>query len=88
MNRDCGKGKLIPIRYELVWCVGQSDDETKRSISDPSSIEYDELLATLPPFSNISMYACDKQGYANCIRSTFIDAKGVVTEGANRLAEL
>jgi hypothetical protein len=88
MNRDCGKGKLIPIRYSLVYCIGKTDDETNKELVDPFSKEYEEILATLPPFSNIRMYAWDKQGYANCIRSTYVDNKNIVTESTNRLAEL
>lgn len=88
MNRDCGKGRLIPIKYTLVYCVGMSDDETTKSIPDPYSSEYEELLTILPPHSNIRAYAWDKQGYANCIRSSYIDKDGVVTELTNRLTEL
>lgn len=88
MNRDCGKGKLIPIRYTLIYCTGKSDDETNKELADPFSKEYAELLAILPPFSNIRMYAWDKQGYANCILATYIDKDGIATESTNRLTEL
>lgn len=88
MDRDCGKGRLIPVKYTLVWAVGQSDEETSKKISDPFSKEYEDMLVTLPAYSNIRMYAWDTAGYANCIRSAFVDKNGVATEATNRLTEL
>ena len=34
------------------------------------------------------MYAWDKQGYANCIKSSYIDGEGLTTEATKRLSEL
>lgn len=88
MKRDCGKGELIPIRYSISWNVGNTDKEQYRDISSHLSKDFDYILATLPPLSNIRMYVHDKEGYCNCIRSTYIDSKGVAKEVTNRLEEL
>lgn len=88
MNRDCGKGKLVPILYTLMYCIGRSDTDIVKNIADPFTKEYDEVLATLPAYSNIRMYAWDKQGYSNCIRSSCVDKDGVAKEITNRLTEL
>lgn len=87
MNRDCGKGRLIPVRFSLVWCVGMSDEEQKKDISEPNSDEFETILKKLPPCSNIRLYAWDKQGYANCIKSSFIAKDGLVTH-TSRVHEL
>ena len=88
MDRDCGKGRLIPVRFNLVWCVGMSDEEQKKDVSDPSSTEFESILKGLPPCSNIRLYAWDKQGYANCIKSAYIDKEGLVADSTDRLHEL
>ena len=88
MKRDCGQGQLIPVKYSLAWNIGISDNESYKKLVDPFSKEYDELLATLPPYSNIRLYAWDKVGYTNCVRSSYVDRDGVVTESTNRLEEL
>lgn len=88
MDRDCGEGKLIPVGYKLVWSIGLTDKESSKKLSDPFSKEFEDLLITLPACSNIRMYVLDKAGYANCIRSAFVDKNGAVTEGTNRLSEL
>ena len=61
MNRDCGKGKLIPIRYTLTYCIGKSDDETNKETSahqtawecgwkphkqDPKTISWEQFVET------------------------------------------
>jgi len=88
MNRDCGKGKLIPAKYTLAWCIGNSDDENKKTIDSPYSEEFEIILATLPPYSNIRMHVWDKKGYANCILSAYVNQDGITNYATNRLSEL
>ena len=88
MDRDCGKGKLIPAKYALTWCVGNTDDENKKIIDSPYSEEFETILATLPPYSNIRMHVWDKKGYANCILSAYVKQDGSIQRTTNRLAEL
>lgn len=87
MNRDCGKGRLIPVRFNLVWSVGQSDEEQSKDVSEPNTGEFEVILKELPPCSNVRLYAWDKQGYANCIKYSYVSKDGLVTS-SSRLHEL
>jgi hypothetical protein len=57
-------------------------------IESPFGVEFEELLATLPAFSDVRMYVEDKKGYMNCVRSAYIKGEGEIVDGTNRLAEL
>ena len=78
MKRDCGEGELIPIKWEVVTCFGESDDEmiTKHPSFNSAKGVFDSLVvsAKTVPCSKIGLYAIDKHGYANCILS-FIHTK-------------
>jgi len=74
MKRDCGNGELVPVKYEVVYCVGEhSDDEIvleRRTFNEAKEVfqsKLPEIQATR--CSNLRLYALDKQGYANCIIS-------------------
>lgn len=88
MQRDCGKGKLIPVKYKLLWNICKSDTEHYKNIQSPFSQDFEAILKTLPPLSNIGLYACDKEGYCNCILSSYVNAEGYVINITNRLDEL
>lgn len=79
MKRDCGDGLLVPIAFAVVSCTGKSDRETVTQHKTQN--EYDARVKQVMrvPYSDVRMYAKDRQGYANCILSTF---------GQNRLTEL
>ena len=69
----------------MCWEVRQ---RTEKTIVSPTFGEFERLLKSLPPFSDVRMYVWDKKGYANCVRSAGINGEGVIVDGANRLAEL
>lgn len=91
MKRDCGQGELIPIKYVVVSCYGESDDETESS--------FDSLELALKNFeiqvenrknvkcSNVRLYVKDKQNYMNCVKSWMLDFNAV-TSVTDRLSEL
>ena len=87
MKRDCGKGELIPHRYEIVYHVGMSDNKVKMPATGPNDPKFEEVLSRLIPHSHIMLYALDKQGYANCIRSVALSRAGEVSI-RDRRAEL
>lgn len=90
MKRDCGQGELKPIAWEVVSTQGKSDDETVTSHAtlDFALATYEArvALATMP-CSNVRLYAKDKQGYANCIKSFIRTAQNEV-HTTSRLHEL
>jgi len=88
MQRDCGKGRLIPHSYLILYCVGMDDTEQKETVSGPYSSRFDEILATLPPFSNIRLYVRDKQGWANCLYSVTLSSTGEQSTSPDRRGEL
>lgn len=71
MKRDCGEGDLIPVEWEVLSVIGQSDDEDIQVFQhyDEAMIAYNKLVSKIneTPCSNVRLYAKDKQGYANCI---------------------
>jgi hypothetical protein len=82
MKRDCGPGELVPTKFFILYNVGISD-KALRAEAD----QFDALLPTLPPCSNIRLYAEDRAGYRNCIRSAYISPEGEVSFGPDRRAE-
>ena len=87
MKRDCGNGDLIPVKYFIKYQSDSSDRERTIQIDNPYSHEYDAVLFTLPPLGNIRLYARDKAGYCNCIRSDIIGSDGICIS-TDRRAEL
>jgi hypothetical protein len=91
MKRDCGTGELIPVRFEVVSCKGTNDKEkeSRHATLVEALAEYNHRTAMLHDIkcSDVRLYAKDKQGYANCIKSWMLDASGVVHE-RDRLEEL
>lgn len=91
MKRDCGNGELIPVKWEVVWCVGQSDSEKERGFSTrESALEvFEELCCVIrnDRCSNVRLYAKDKAGYANCMKSFTVCVDGSVNE-TDRMSEL
>jgi hypothetical protein len=89
MKRDCGKGELIPIKWVVVSCFGQSDDEieSKYDSLGAAQIEFNRIAKGLVNCSDVRLYAKDKQGYMNCVLSIMITLKGERFE-KNRLNEL
>lgn len=89
MKRDCGKGELIPVAYEVVLATGQSDEESKWKFDSmvEAQKKFDELQATLVPCSSLRLYVKDKQGYANCILNHTITLQGkeIKTDRRNEL---
>lgn len=90
MKRDCGSGKLKPIAWEVVSSVGKSDDELEFRFTTQAEAEVKlaQLVSELTPFSNVRLYAVDKQKYANCIVSVFCNPQGVIETRTNRRGEL
>lgn len=89
MKRDCGKGELVPYRYEIVHVVGRSDKEFKTPVTaTEADAKFEEILSRLIPYSNIMLYALDKQGYANCIRSVWVTQDGKLSVATDRRSEL
>lgn len=84
MKRDCGLGELIPVRWEVVSCIGKTDRETvKKFTTEQMARELFEAVAdTLPAFSNVRLYATDRFGYSNVLARVFADEKGVRTDWA------
>ena len=80
MKRDCGEGELIPIKYEIVYCIGEYDEEfvSKSSTKEAALKEYAKHLQLIldTKCSNIRLYAIDKEGYSNCIKSCIHTKQG------------
>lgn len=91
MKRDCGIGELIPVKFEVVSCLGKSDVETETSHATlkEASEEFAKRKSASAgrPCSNVRLYAKDKAGYANCVQSWVLTKQGEETE-TNRLKEL
>lgn len=89
MKRDCGKGDLIPIRWELVYSPPYSDKElvTKFKTLDEAMPSWNERSKILVACSNLRLYAVDKKGYANPVMSIFINVNGIV-QTTDRRSEL
>lgn len=88
MQRDCGKGELVPDHYMVKWCPDSGDRERKQKIIKQSeAIQFYELVV-LNPLGNARLYVCDKKGYANCIQSRYMKEDGSIEQGQNRMAEL
>lgn len=70
MKRDCGPGILRPIKFTVVSCAGESDDEVETIHSNlkEALVEFIARQMSLTECSNVRLYAVDKQGYANCIK--------------------
>lgn len=82
MNRDCGNGELVPIKWSVVQSHPQSDDETEYivdTLQDALAL-FEKLSINLQPCSSVRVYAKDKQGYANCVIRKTITANGQVLE--------
>lgn len=80
MWRDCDPKKaLYPTKWEVVFCKGMTDKETVTKFDNKiDAIKkflcvYEELKNI--EFSNIRLYACDKEGYMNCILHEVIKLK-------------
>jgi hypothetical protein len=71
MKRDCGQGELIPIMWEVVSCKGMDDKETVSKFNLPidAAKEFVRVFEELKniSYSNVRLYATDKQNYSNCI---------------------
>ena len=71
MKRDCGQGELKPTSWEVVSCVGKDDKEQVQSYLtlDFALSCYRAQLALHKDvdFTDVRLYAKDKQGYMNCI---------------------
>jgi len=78
MKRDCGKGELIPTAWLVVSCTGIADHEAELSFTTraEAEISFHEILQQLVPYSNVRLYARDKQGYENCMKHSSMDKKG------------
>jgi hypothetical protein len=91
MTRDCGNGELVPIRFEVCSCFGPSDNESHKAFAHLADAlaYFTTLKTTLQAVrcSNVRLYATDKKGYSNCIRSWTLDFHGVIFE-KDRLSEL
>ena len=91
MKRDCGIGELIPVAYEVVSCHGQSDDESvmKFVTLGEATACYDSVVPTVKaaPYSDVRLYAKDRQGYMNCIKSLIHCADGSLNT-TDRVVEL
>lgn len=91
MKRDCGKGELIPIKFVIVSCVGQSDDEKEQEFNtlDFALSAYRAQVSILKDIkcSDVRLYIKDKQGYMNCIKSWILCKDGKINE-TDRTSEL
>lgn len=91
MKRDCGNGELIPIKWVVVSVVGQTGDkhEQKFLTKDFAESAYRAKteITLLNECSSSILYAKDKQGYMNCIKST-IHCKGGQINESDRSNEL
>jgi hypothetical protein len=88
MKRDCGKGDLIPYEWKLKYLLGDTDKELTRLANGPNDPQFEQIAAMLPPCGNVRLYAYDRQGYANCIRSLFKSGDGNIQQGTDRRHEL
>ena len=88
MKRDCGKGELIPIRFVIKYCPTKADKELSRLATGLNDPAYEAIQQTLVPYGNVRLYACDKAGYCNCIRSTHCSPTGELSHSTDRRTEL
>lgn len=88
MKRDCGEGELIPNHYKVRYHLEKAGKELKKKFKelDKAKEFFDQL--ELKPFGNAMLYVCDKEGYANCIASRFVEADGSPRFGSPRIREL
>ena len=87
MKRDCGEGELIPIKWEVVSVAGASDKETViGNMTKDKALETFEIKKAQlrdVQYSDVRLYALDKKGYANCMKSWFQSGRET-----DRMAEL
>ena len=92
MNRDCGKGELIPTSYKLLWHPTMEDREYKAKYLHLQEAlkDFEQKRAQLQhnQGSDVRLYACDKQGYCNCILSAQHCKGKLLVITTNRLSEL
>jgi len=89
MKRDCGEGELIPTSWRVVSCIGKIDNETETKLSTKeAALEVFKLVvekAKQIPHSDVRLYACDRQGYANCVLYYSQNGGGIISD---RMSEL
>jgi hypothetical protein len=82
MKRDCGEGDLYPTHWIVKYCIGTKDEEHSTEKLGSVSMAMRAFLAKeeelrSKPYSNVRLYAGDKEGYLNCIAYIQIkDVKG------------
>ena len=72
MKRDCGPGELIPTSYKLLWYPTMADKEHQAKylhLQDAKKLFEQKRTQLRHEGADIRLYACDKQGYCNCILS-------------------
>jgi len=88
MKRDCGKGELVPAYWRVLYCASESDKEGKHDklTKDEALKIFDDLCKILKDnkFADVRLYVCDKQGYANCVRS-WSQLNGLTTDRLNEI---
>jgi hypothetical protein len=92
MERDCGKGELIPVGFRVAYCKGRKDKEVMSNLFtlEDALFTYNTMLNIVKsePFSDVRLYAEDSKKYMNCIRATYISADGEQINGLDRVGEL
>lgn len=88
MQRECGKGSLIPHKWVIKYYLDRHDKEYTKPATGPDDPQFEQLLAILRPCGDVRLYVADKQGYMNCIRSALVSPQGDLQLGIDRRNEL